>query len=1262
MDEVKMSHKFVACDAARERKIRAYAFANQLAFKHAMVQHSWATLDIEDEPTCEYINRMEINELERMKFEFDVLANNIQPNIKFLKAEDNPLPFVVKLRGPRERGNFNPQYQQSNNNWTRQNFAQEQNYDYEADTYQEPQHSNYPMQPYFSGPSQTVPPMAVPIPYAPVGCVPANHGYNNTFSATPMQNGYSQINPPNGGYYPSPTEYRDSGVYTGSSSNGNEGSQNIQYIPASHPRDVPYATVIPPGESQIHDSSQGVPPQSAEFNYPMQQYYSGPSQAVSRMTGQIPQSPFGYAPWHGSKNTVSAAPMQNGYSRNILPNDGYYPSPSESRDSGVYTSSPSHGSEGCQKVRQVLASSPSDEKNVPALPSGMAQVHDPSPSRSRRQNAHRKKQTVNAKPQIQTAIKDEPNSERNPQTVSRQHEEPQLAVAEDNGKNDSSPKVSKDVSTLPGALEKPAESLESADFDAKEIEKQDTSDEATVTVAKQRNSKAELQTAPESTKFVEEVKPPSIGTPVEDKIQTTTELELEKKSSIVTDDVSVASTTDLKCDVSNSKSTQAMERSDVDAEGLKDQYTSDEATLLLLPHASDSAKFVVETKLLPPIGIPVKDNIRTTTEFELEKKNPIVPDNVSGASNRDLNCELSKLDKRLQSTETTDFDTHELRDQFTSDVATLTLLPHAPDSAKFVVKAKLRPIIKTAKCYMKKVIEFKVDMKGRVIVQQHKKSQKVVDVDTGKKEPQRQIRKSKDVDTRPNVVDDTSGASNTESYLSKLERPLLSTPRTPTDTETKKLKGKISDDGATEPNNSEFIIPHVSKLAEEPVFPALTSKALDSVMKCSKDADVPTVENEKPIKPLMSETLLAAIKKDKGTANPCLNAVPIVQYYPKQMNNKNLTDTDGMTTKSQGSKATPSSQVRKSQEPFHNKKPGAPKNHLPAKQEQDSNSGWKTVKNSSKDTNNSEKLAVPAEQTPVAKDSKKSPSSAKQKALTSASSISPTLKTEQSVKENLAESTIDTPDQPEKSQVSKSSQKKSTKNKKKDKKTKIAKSSVVEDFDTLLEQFKEEDKKSAEKNGEVREVVSETANGNRKKRTIRQYQEEKWHLEAEKEEAEKNGLELTDSSDNLDERLEICVNYGLPLFFVELDNCVKNRSPIINWPECPVRDSSESDEATRARNELVLTFINIRIFDRFTRDGSTCLLQDKFYSFLGRHYQSNLGPILEPLARTRMERELVLRDDWELIVRMLNKPDHRNEWKVFNFHYVRTKDEELEPQ
>ncbi|PIC13021.1 hypothetical protein B9Z55_028095 [Caenorhabditis nigoni] len=709
-----------------------------------MVQHSWATLDIEDEPTCDYINRMEINELERAKFEFDVLASNIDSNIKFLKAEDNPLPFVVKLRGPRERGNFNPQYQQSNNNWTRQNFAQEQNYERRADTYQAPQHFNRPMQQCFSGPFQTVPP---------------SHAKR-----------HFQSNQPNGDYYPSPTE-SETVEYTGSSSNGYEGSQNIQYIPASYPRDVPYATVIPPGESQIHDPSHGVSPLSAEFNYPMQQYYSGPSQAVSRMTGQMLQVPFGYAPWHGSKNTVSAAPMQNGYSGifcQMMVIIHLHPS----HETVEYTQA------HIEWIRRMPESSTGPSLLLP-LPSGMAQVHDPSPSRSRRQNAHRKKQTVNAKPRIQTAIKDEPNSERNPQTVSRQHEEPQLAVAEDNGKNDSSPKVSKDVSTLPVALENLAESLESSDFDAKEIEKQDTSDEATVTVAKQ------------------EIKPPSIGTPVEDNIQTTTELVLEKKSSIVTDDVSVASTTDLNCDASNLKSVQAMERSDVDA---KD---------------SRITKFVVEAKLLPSIETTVKDNIRTTTEFELEKESPIVTDNVSGASNRDLNCELSKLDEPVQSTETTEFDAERLKDQFTSDEATLTLLPHAHDSAKFVVEAKLRPIIKTAKCYMNKVIEFEMDMKGRVIVQQHKEPQKVVDVDTGKKESRLQIGISKDVDTRPSVVDDMSGASNTGSDRSKLEKPLLSTPMTPIDSQTKELKGKITDDRAadqTTPNSLYHIFPNWRKI------------------------------------------------------------------------------------------------------------------------------------------------------------------------------------------------------------------------------------------------------------------------------------------------------------------------------------------------------------------------------------------------------------------------------------------------------------------
>ncbi|ULT84245.1 hypothetical protein L3Y34_013120 [Caenorhabditis briggsae] len=113
---------------------------------------------------------------------------------------------------------------------------------------------------------------------------------------------------------------------------------------------------------------------------------------------------------------------------------------------------------------------------------------------------------------------------------------------------------------------------------------------------------------------------------------------------------------------------------------------------------------------------------------------------------------------------------------------------------------------------------------------------------------------------------------------------------------------------------------------------------------------------------------------------------------------------------------------------------------------------------------------------------------------------------------------------------------------------------------------------------------------------------------------------------------------------------------MFNWPECPVRDFSESDETTRDRDELVLRFINIRILDQFKGVGTTCVLQDKFYSFLGRHYNSNLGPILEPLARIRMEREIILHDDWELIVRMLNKREHRAEWKEFNFHYMRSTD------
>ncbi|PIC20497.1 hypothetical protein B9Z55_025678 [Caenorhabditis nigoni] len=982
-----MAHKFVACDAARERKNR---------------------------------------ELERAKFEADVLANNIQPNIE-TKITENHFSF------------------------------------------------NYVSHPslFQDGSSN---------PFRSCRLCASQSWLQQRFLSSSMQNGHFQSNQPNGGYYPSPTESRDSGVYTSSPSNGYGGSQNIQYIPASYPCDVSYASVIPPGEPQIHYPSQGV-------------RHSRLSTSKGTTIGHVTIS---------LKNKTTT-------------------------------------------MKLTLTKSPS----IPIIQCSNTVMDHPKLCLEYLS----KKQTLNAKPRIRTTIEGEPNSERNPQIVCGQHGKPQSVVGVDNGNKDTPQKVSKNVATLPVALKKPAESLESTNFDTEKVEKQDTSDEATVTVAKQRNSEAVLPTAPESAEFVEEVKPPSIGTPVEDKIQTTTGLELEKDSSIVTDDVSVASDTDLNCDVSNSKSTQAMERSDVDAEGLKDQYTSDEATLLLLPHASDSAKFVVEAKLLPSIGTTVRDNIQTTTEFELEKESPIVTDDVSGASNRDLNCELSKLDKPLQSTETTDFDTDVLKDQFTSDEATVTLLPHAPDSAKFVVEAKLLPSIETtAECDIQTTTELPVEM-SEILLLQHEKPQSIIGMENGKNDQKLQISQTKDVDTRPNVAEDMTGVSNTESDPSKLEKPVMSTPIKPSDVETKEHKGHTtSDDGATEPNISEFI----DEMVEDPEFPALASKALDSVEKCSNNADVAVVEKEKPSKPLMSEVLLAAIKKDVGTVNPCWNAVPIVQQYPKQLKNKNLTDTDSMTTKSQGSKPTPSYQIRKSQEPFRNKKPEAPNKYLSANQKQDSNSGWKTVKSSSKDTNNTEKLAVPAEQPPVAKEGKKSPSSEKQKGLTTASSISPTLKTEQSVKENLAESTIDTPDQPEKSQVSKSSQKKSMKNKRRTKSPKLPNRRSSR-FDTLLEQFKEEDKKSAEKNGEVREVVSETANGNRKKRTIRQYQEEKWQYEAEKEEAERNGQELIDWVENEEKRMEISVNFGLPLFFVELEDCVKNRSPMFNWPECPVRDRSESE-------------------------------------------------------------------------------------------------------
>ncbi|UMM43490.1 hypothetical protein L5515_018968 [Caenorhabditis briggsae] len=681
-----------------------------------------------------------------------------------------------------------------------------------------------------------------------------------------------------------------------------------------------------------------------------------------------------------------------------------------------------------------------------------------------------------------------------------------------------------------------------------------------------------------------------------------------------------------------------MECSDFDAEGLKDQFTSDEATLTLLPHAHDSAKFVVEAELLPIIETTVEYDIPINIELELLMESPIVAEDMSGATKKDsdLNCDLSKYEKPVQPVERSDFDTEGLKDQFTSDEATLILLPHAHESAKFVVDAKLLPIIETtAVCDIQTTIEFQVEMNVQMLVQQHKKPQMAVEVDKGKIEPRLQISRSKDVDTRPNVADDTSGASNTESDPSKLEKPVLTTPMTPIDTETKKLKGKITDDGPADPYNSDFIIPYISKLAEDLEFPSLTSKASDSVVKCSKDADVPTVENEKPIKPLMSEVLLAAIEKEKGTVNPCLNTAPILQRNICQKENKNLKS----CTNSQASEATLLSQIKKSDKRFHNKTPKAPKNQLPAKQEQDSTSEWKTVKGSSKDSNNNKKLAVAAEQPPVAKDSKKSPSS-KEKASTTASSISPTLKAEQSGKENLVDSTTDKPDQTEKSQTPKSSLKKSMKNKKKDKKAKTAKSAVIDDLDTLLEQFKEEDKKSAEKSGKVCEAVFEPANGHKKKRTIRQYR-------AEREEAERNEQEVFDSLETEGQRLEICVNVTLQQFIEELNYCVINRSPMFNWPECPLRDLFESEEITRKRDELVLAFIHSRIWDQFERVGTTAKLRELYYRFIRRHYISNLGFILEPLAKILLEREITFEDEREIFGRMLNKRELREKWQDF---------------
>ncbi|UMM43492.1 hypothetical protein L5515_018969 [Caenorhabditis briggsae] len=890
-----MSHKFVACDAARERQNRAYAFASQQVFQHALVHNAWATLDIEDEMTYEYINCMKISELERKKFEADVLTNSVDPTIKFVKTDENLLPLVVSQRAPRGRGTFNQRYQQRNNNWTRRNFAQNQRF-------QQQEHSNYPMQQYFIGSSQTVPLMALQIPSCPSGYAPVQHGSYNTFSAA---HGYSRKNQLSDGHFPSPTESGDSDVYTSSSTNGSVAEQNIQ--------------------------------------------------------------------------------------------------------------------------------------------------------------------------QVQTIIGFELAEDKNEQIILQHHEELQSVAEVKNGK--------KDVVSLPNGA----------------------------------------------------------------------------------DDISGTSKKDayLSCDLSN-------------------QGTSDEVTMKtsnsksVLPTAPQSAKFVEIAELPPSIKTPSETDIQTTAELELKKESPIVPD---GATKIDtgLNCEMSKLDKPSQSMETTDFDNKEFKEQDTSDEATAAV--SKPTISEFLLSPALESI----------------------------------------------------------VAEDMSGASN----MGDLSKPVLSTSITPTDTETEELKGKTTDEGATEATNSEFMIPQAYKSTEGLEFPERVVSV--SAGFSSKDAEMPVVENQKPSKPLMSEILLAAIEKEKGTVNSCLKAAPIVLRNICQTENKNVTDTDGMAKKSD-SKAASSSQFRKSGDRFHNKKPEAPKNHLPAQQEKDSNSGWKTVKGSSKDSNNSKKLAVSAEQPPIAKDGKKRLSTSVKRSSGTVPAISPTQRTEESENNTQEGSSIDKPDHPEKLPMPVSNQKNPVKKQKKDKKAKTAKTSDIDDFDALLKQFKEEDRKSAEESGKVCEAVFETAKGNKKKRTIRQYQ-------SERVEAKKKEQEIFDSIEKDGKRLEVCVNMGLCQFFEELNHCVITRSPMYNWPECPMRDLSENEEITRERDELVFNFIQSRILDQFERFGTTPILRELFYRFLGRHYNSNLGLILEPLAKVLKDRDITFEDEKELFGRMLNKRECRAEWNVFNFHY-----------
>ncbi|CAO4386821.1 unnamed protein product [Caenorhabditis nigoni] len=244
---------------------------------------------------------------------------------------------------------------------------------------------------------------------------------------------------------------------------------------------------------------------------------------------------------------------------------------------------------------------------------------------------------------------------------------------------------------------------------------------------------------------------------------------------------------------------------------------------------------------------------------------------------------------------------------------------------------------------------------------------------------------------------------------------------------------------------------------------------------------------------------------------------------------------------------------------------------------------------------------------------------------------------------------------------------------KKAKKTKSGKETIVEeDFDQLLKRFQLEDQKNKISDGE-----SKSAPEKPKRRTIKQYRQEKAKAEAEAAKAayptkpEFESLEGLDEFEDLDG--EYCVvtdiqniHYptDLPLipeevvnkvqeqlkeFVEDVKDCIREGQRLPYWPDLDFKLEDSLDLETCSQE--IIDFFSKKFVDLRRVDTPWAQFRRLFYSELVRDFVSQLWPVIAVFLEEEKSGTLNFPRELSIISKICNPKEHKNLYHITYFSF-----------